>query len=115
MLKYVLLTFPCIMLTSCAMEPKESQAAKAVRIRTIKGKELETYDITNVQTILDLKRKLNSHEYAVSHQMLVAVGKIPWTFGLLEKESDKLDDNQSIREVMARYNTDLFQSYIKRK
>ncbi len=117
MLKNNLILCCLLILTSCAMENKVSprEAAKMVRIRTVKEMEIETCDITDAKTILDLKRKLNTHEYAVGLQILVAVRKVPWTFGIIESESGELADNQSIRDVMSHYKTDLFQSYTRKR
>lgn len=118
--KIIFLSISFITVTSFAMEKAQDlkqwvQDAKEIRIKTallgmsiVAVKKLKV-PINDNTTILDVKSWLQAKERVFTHdQSLYPLQTNWWTLGLVDKQGEKLEDNQNIKQIMQDKNSDRF-------
>lgn len=114
MFKVLILFFGCMTLSTHASEKlviaKWVAKADHVRIKTMKA--VYTLDIDNVTEIGDLKEQLyNDEDIPVNQQVLHAIWRNRRTLGLTGGRSQALDNNENVKHIMNKYNTNLFELF----
>lgn len=85
------------------------QAATHIKVRTMTQKMTDNVQIDDKSTVFDVKNKLHNLEGIPTDQQSISPLWTSWhTLWLLDRTGDKLNDNQSIKQIMNTFNTDRF-------
>lgn len=111
--KISLLSLSIISLAALAMEKQTLapwvQQAQTVNVRTALKTLNDGISITDTSTIADLKLSLHDREGIPSEQQVIhPLFTSWWTLKLFDKTGPVLQDDENIKQVMTRFNTNRF-------